>query len=309
MPETSRTVRTFLMAALSLVFAGLAFAQSGLHITVISGDGAVYTAGSRAAKPITVEVTDETGKPVEGARVSFQAPAEGPGGLFTNGLRTDLAVTDSSGRAVLRAIQLNRMPGPFSIRITAAKDQARAGIVARQLIGNAEPARALAAAAPKQPAVDSGETAASPSKPAVTTTSAPAQAQARSRTAPLEVSPGKRRPQPVILKDAAPAVPGSSKPANEPATSEAPARSRTAAVPTIVFTEKTPRSGSPAGLTSGSGSHKKWIWIGLLAAGGAAGGLFGSGMLATGAHGVAAASTANAAAVTIGAPTISIGKP
>jgi hypothetical protein len=111
-----------------------------LHIAVVSGEGAVHAAGSHPAKPLTVEVTDETGKPVEGARVSFQLPEEGPGGVFTNGLRTDLAVTDATGRAAVHGFQLNRTPGPFAIRVTAVKEQARAGFVARQHVGGAKTA-------------------------------------------------------------------------------------------------------------------------------------------------------------------------
>jgi len=81
-----------------------------------------------------VEVTDETGKPVEGAAISFHLPEEGPGGLFSNGMRTEVAVTDSHGRASLHGLQLNRAPGPFQIRILASKEQARAGMVSFQYI-------------------------------------------------------------------------------------------------------------------------------------------------------------------------------
>src|SRR5579864_334229 len=114
----------------------LAAQDAALHISVISGEGAVYSAGAHAAKPLTIEVTDAAGRPVAGARVSFQSPLEGPGGVFASGLETDLATTDSSGRATVRSLQLNRVPGAFHIRITAAKEQARAGTVVKQFIGD-----------------------------------------------------------------------------------------------------------------------------------------------------------------------------
>ena len=105
-----------------------------LHIQVIEGEGAVHTPGSLSLRPLTVEITSETGKPVEGAAVSFHLPEEGPGGTFGNQLRTDVAITDANGRASLRGLQLNRTPGPFQIRIVAAKEQAHAGAVSSQYI-------------------------------------------------------------------------------------------------------------------------------------------------------------------------------
>lgn len=115
-----------------------AFAQVAvLHIQVIEGEGAVNPAGARTARPLSVEVTDETGKPVEGAAVSFHLPEEGPSGAFGSGLRTDVAVTDARGRATLRTLQLNHTPGRLEIRIVASKEQARAGMVSFQYIAEA----------------------------------------------------------------------------------------------------------------------------------------------------------------------------
>jgi len=79
-------------------------------------------------------VTDETGTPVSGAIASFRLPDEGATGLFANGLRTDLDVTDVRGRASLRGLQFNHTGGEFQIRITVAKDEARAGTVSTQFI-------------------------------------------------------------------------------------------------------------------------------------------------------------------------------
>jgi hypothetical protein len=135
----------FSAAALCGAVAQLAIAQVAvLHIQVIEGDGAINAAGSRSARPLTVEVTDETGKPVEGASVSFHLPEDGPGGVFGNGLRTDVTVTDARGRANLHTMLLNRTPGRLAIRIVASKEQARAGMVTFQYI--AEPKNASAPA-------------------------------------------------------------------------------------------------------------------------------------------------------------------
>jgi len=143
------------MAAL---FGALVYPAAGqlavLHIQAIEGEGAVNAAGSHNSRPLVVEVTDETGKPVEGASVSFHLPEEGPGGSFGNGLRTDVTVTDAHGRAYFHTMLLNRTPGRFAIRIVASKEQARAGMVSFQYI--AEPKNGSAAAASPTSSSNSG---------------------------------------------------------------------------------------------------------------------------------------------------------
>jgi hypothetical protein len=112
-----------------------------LQIRVVEGEGAVHAAGSRATRGLIVEVTDETGKPVGGAAVNFRLPDEGPGGLFANGMKTEVVITTPDGRAALWGMQWNRVEGPLQIRITAAKGQARAGTVASQYLSQAVAAK------------------------------------------------------------------------------------------------------------------------------------------------------------------------
>jgi len=106
-----------------------------LQIQVVEGEGAVHSPGAHAARPLTVSVTDDAGSPVASAAVTFHLPDDGPGGTFVNGLRTDVAITDSRGRATIRAFQANRVPGRFQIRIVASKEHARAGTISFQYIG------------------------------------------------------------------------------------------------------------------------------------------------------------------------------
>ena len=103
----------------------------------MQGDGAVHAPGSRAARPLVARVTDENGKPVAGAAVSFHLPEDGPAGVFATGLRTEVASTDSGGLASVRGLRLNRISGPFQIRIIASKEQARAGVISNQYIADA----------------------------------------------------------------------------------------------------------------------------------------------------------------------------
>jgi len=127
-----------------------------LHLQVIEGEGAVNPAGSHIARPLTVEVTDETGRPVEGASVSFHLPEEGPGGTFGNGLRTDVTVTDARGRANLHSMVLNRTAGRFAIRIVASKEQARAGMVSFQYVAEPKAGTAPATSSKSGPSLRHG---------------------------------------------------------------------------------------------------------------------------------------------------------
>jgi hypothetical protein len=100
-----------------------------LQIRVLEGEGVAYPLGGRATRGVTVQVTDETGKPMEGSSVSFRLPEEGPSGTFANGSRAELAITKADGKASAWGMQWNRTEGSFEIRITAVKGQARAGTV------------------------------------------------------------------------------------------------------------------------------------------------------------------------------------
>jgi hypothetical protein len=146
-------MKAFLTRALVFAFPCVAVAQIAiLQIKVLDGEGAAHPAGAHVSRPLTVQVTDDMGQPVAGAAVSFQLPPEGPSGLFSNGLRTDLAITDTAGHATIHSIQLNRTGGQFRIRITAVKEQARAGIVSFQYIKDAEPVPVAPPTPPETPA-------------------------------------------------------------------------------------------------------------------------------------------------------------
>jgi hypothetical protein len=114
---------SLLLAALPLC------AQPGLRIRILEGEGDTYALGSRATRGITVQVTAETGEPVSEAAVTFRLPDSGPGGTFASGGRTEVIVTGPDGRVTVWGMQWNRVPGPFEVRITAAKGEARAGTV------------------------------------------------------------------------------------------------------------------------------------------------------------------------------------
>jgi len=146
-------LRNVAAAALAVALSTTATAQVAiLQIQVIEGEGAAHAPGSRSARPLTIEVTDETGRPVSAAAVSFHLPEEGPSGLFANGLRTQVVTTDDRGRASARGLRWNRVAGRLQVRIVASREQARAGIVSFQTINAGEGAVITAAETRRQAA-------------------------------------------------------------------------------------------------------------------------------------------------------------
>jgi hypothetical protein len=112
------------------------YASVIVQLKVIEGEGTVYRTGTRATRGLTVLVTDETGKPVANAAVSFRLPEDGPGGVFNSGLRTEVITTGADGKATVWGMQWNKNAGPVEIRITAVKDQARAGLISTQYLSD-----------------------------------------------------------------------------------------------------------------------------------------------------------------------------
>ena len=105
-----------------------------LQVQVVDGDGLIYAPGTRAVKGITVRVTDEVGRPVSAAAVSFRLPEDGATGVFQNNSKTEIAATAADGRASVWGMRWGKVTGAVSIRITAAKGATRAGTLATQVI-------------------------------------------------------------------------------------------------------------------------------------------------------------------------------
>ncbi len=305
MPPIIKTLRMSCVWTVALFIPSASTAQNNaLHITIVSGEDATHAAGAHVAKPITIEVTDAAGQPVEGARTSFQLPEEGPGGVLSSGLRTDLAVTDSRGRATLRGFQLNRTAGQFNVRVTVAKEQARAGIVVRQRIGEVSTAMGSttegSADRKAQPAA-----ASTPAETVPTVKETPAKAEPANPT-PATPRPTRAATPRAIEASVQPA------PASRPTVTEtAPSvtASRPERMQTIVTTQKSPTTSGGPVASSGGKSHKKWVLLGILAAGGAAGAFAGSSLGASSAAHSSGLAAGISSAISIGTPTFTIGKP
>jgi hypothetical protein len=125
----------------ALAFAVSANASVIVQLKVVEGEGVVYRTGTRATRGLTVLVTDETGKPVDLAAVSFRLPDEGATGTFNSGLRTEIITTGADGRATVWGMQWNKTVGPVEIRVTAIKEQARAGLISTQYLSDSVAAK------------------------------------------------------------------------------------------------------------------------------------------------------------------------
>ena len=89
-----------------------------LRILVLEGQGEVHDIHNRITATPVVEVRDENGRPVEGADVTFELPAVGPGGLFAQQQTTFTTKTNSQGQAA-GTFQPNLLTGRFNIKVTA----------------------------------------------------------------------------------------------------------------------------------------------------------------------------------------------
>jgi hypothetical protein len=102
-----------------------------LTIYVLEGEGAVHNIHDRFASSPVVEVRDENGLPVEGADVTFQLPAVGPGGSFPGQKFTQTVKTNDQGQATV-SFTPNMQVGRFNIRVTANFGSRSGSAVIRQ---------------------------------------------------------------------------------------------------------------------------------------------------------------------------------
>ena len=126
----SRTlVRSCVLVCMQAFLLPVTAAPLSLKIQILEGEGASYTVGSRATRGITVLISDEIGRPVEGATVTFRLPDQSSSGVFTSGARTESVLTQADGKAAVWGMQWSRNPGKVDVQITAVQGDARAGTV------------------------------------------------------------------------------------------------------------------------------------------------------------------------------------
>jgi hypothetical protein len=95
-------------------------APSEINILIIEGEGAINNVRQRVAKEAMVQVEDENHKPIAAAAVTFFLPGDGPSGVFSSGNRSVTVLTDAQGKAAVRGIRVNKVPGKLQIRVQAS---------------------------------------------------------------------------------------------------------------------------------------------------------------------------------------------
>ncbi len=107
-------------------------ATSNLRIVVLEGEGAFNSIHDSTPQTISVRVEDGAQRPVSGASVTFQLPANGPSGSFRDESRIAMRTSDLKGEAIISGIEPNDVQGEFQIRVTASYQGKTANAVINQ---------------------------------------------------------------------------------------------------------------------------------------------------------------------------------
>lgn len=94
-------------------------ANKQLKINVLAGEGSANNVSRRLAAAPVVEVTDDAGKPVSGAQVTFETPRTGPSATFFGEMHRNTVTTDAKGQAKVLSLTPNDTLGKFRIFVRA----------------------------------------------------------------------------------------------------------------------------------------------------------------------------------------------
>jgi hypothetical protein len=96
--------------------------SGGLSIIPVAGEGAINNIEKRVIVEPIVEIQDQQGRPIEGAKVEFRCPTSGPSATFFGASPTLTVDTDAAGRARANGLSPNVEEGTFSIQITVTHE-------------------------------------------------------------------------------------------------------------------------------------------------------------------------------------------
>jgi hypothetical protein len=88
-----------------------------LRAVTVEGEGATGSVRERPQKLAAICVLDQNEKPVSGAAVVFTVPTEGATGVFPNGAKTLMTMTDAQGRASAQGFRFNDIAGKVQLSI------------------------------------------------------------------------------------------------------------------------------------------------------------------------------------------------
>ena len=90
---------------------------TAFRVVIVQGEGALNNVDTRSARELVVRVLDSAGRPLAGATVEFDGPANGAGELFANGSPRFAATTDANGIATAVGARNNGVAGAFSTTV------------------------------------------------------------------------------------------------------------------------------------------------------------------------------------------------
>jgi hypothetical protein len=93
--------------------------RNDLRILVLDGEGATNDVRLESGRPPVVQVRNQNGNPVPGAKVTFSLPDSGAGGTFFGVLKSMSFTTNGEGRATAGGFRSNSSEGTFQIQVTA----------------------------------------------------------------------------------------------------------------------------------------------------------------------------------------------
>ncbi|MDZ7639208.1 MAG: hypothetical protein U5J83_13315 [Bryobacterales bacterium] len=110
-------------------------APTRLQIKILSPAPLSEPAGALSANQVRVQVLDGWGMPVPGATLSFRLPEAGPGGVFLNGLSTEVVIADRQGMATVQGFDWRAEAGTSFLHVIAAYGEIRAGAMVEVQLG------------------------------------------------------------------------------------------------------------------------------------------------------------------------------
>ncbi len=243
---------------------------SNLQLRIVSADNSRISAGGRSAKGYTIQVINENGAGVPEVAVAFRLPDSGSSGVFADGSHSAVAYTDNGGNAHVDGIQWNAIPGVAVVRITASKGNDHAGLLVEQTL--LSPGDSSATAAVMEPA----------------------------RPMPLP------SPVPAPLERPAPPMASVMKPESISISSIGRGDRSLLANPLQAAAEPSISivSSPQEKFSTGGGSMKKWIILGIVIAAGA-----GAGFAFAGRSGKSSSTAGGSSSISFGSPTVSVNHP
>lgn len=118
----ARALATSLSVVLAFPILLSAQQSGGLSIIPVAGEGAINNIEKRVIVEPVVEIQDEQGRPVVGAKVEFRCPISGPSATFFGASPTLTVDTDAAGRARASGMSPNTELGTFAIQITVTHE-------------------------------------------------------------------------------------------------------------------------------------------------------------------------------------------